>query len=224
MIICHDRQLVFLKCRKVGGTSFEIALSLFCGPHDVLTPLTADDERLRARIGGRGPQNFDRLRWPGTLRRRRLGFRNHSPAAQVRALMPARLWSRYTKIAIARDPFEVAVSRYYWRRARGRAADTDFGTFVARHRARLSANARIAPFSGADRIDRFLRYDHLPEDMAALGLGDVADIMQGLTAKSGPRPPGATASALYTRYPEAARIIADTCADEIAHFGYHAPV
>ncbi|MAM60269.1 hypothetical protein [Maritimibacter sp. UBA3975] len=223
MIICHARELIFLKGRKVGGTSFEIALSLSCGPGDVITPLTEADEALRVRLGGRGAQNYARVRWPGQWRARSVAFRNHSPAARVRAQVPDWLWSRYRKIAISRDPFEVAVSRYFWRRARG-AETEDFGEFVDSHRNRLAANARIAPFEGPDSVDHFLRYDRLAFDAAAVGLSDVYDAMQSIAAKAGVRPPEATAAALYSRHPHAAAIISETCATEIAHFGYRQPV
>ena len=50
MIYLRDHNLLFLKPRKVGGTSFEIALSTFAGPRDIVTPITPSDEIGRAHV------------------------------------------------------------------------------------------------------------------------------------------------------------------------------
>ena len=57
MIASHRHRFVFVKTRKPAGTSLEIALSRHCGPEDVITPISAADERLRRELGGTGPQN-----------------------------------------------------------------------------------------------------------------------------------------------------------------------
>jgi len=40
MIVLHDVKVIALKARKVGGTSFEIALSLYANNTSVITPIT----------------------------------------------------------------------------------------------------------------------------------------------------------------------------------------
>ncbi len=63
MIVSHKHQFVFLKTRKSAGTSAEIALSKHCGPDDIITPLSPEDEAMRRDLGYRGAQNCDgRLR------------------------------------------------------------------------------------------------------------------------------------------------------------------
>jgi hypothetical protein len=57
MIISHEHRFIFVKSRKTGGTSVEIALSRFAGPDDVVTPITPRDEILRLKSGARC-QNF----------------------------------------------------------------------------------------------------------------------------------------------------------------------
>ena len=96
MIISHEHKFIFLKTKKTAGTSIELALSQLCGPGDIITPLTALDEALRA--GGRGAQNWRLHGWwqsPRPLLKRRLfkftaedyGFYNHMPAAESKALL-----------------------------------------------------------------------------------------------------------------------------------------
>jgi len=47
--------------------------------------------------------------------------------------------------------------------------------------------------------------------------------MQGVRAKAGVRPAEATVEAVYAAAPEAARLVAELCAEEIAAFGYPLP-
>ncbi len=59
VIASHSHRFIFLKTRKTAGTSVEIALSKVCGPDDVITEISPEDEALRRAAGGRGPQNFE---------------------------------------------------------------------------------------------------------------------------------------------------------------------
>ena len=58
MIVLHEQKIIALKARKVGGTSFEIALSKFAHKDSIITPITFDDEKLRESLGYLGPQNY----------------------------------------------------------------------------------------------------------------------------------------------------------------------
>ncbi len=53
MILSFAHRFVFIRGRKVAGTSVEMALSTICGPDDIVTPLIATDERVRQQMGGR---------------------------------------------------------------------------------------------------------------------------------------------------------------------------
>ena len=44
MIISHEHKFIFLKTRKTAGTSIELALSQLCGPNDIITPISPNDE------------------------------------------------------------------------------------------------------------------------------------------------------------------------------------
>jgi hypothetical protein len=73
MILSKTHGFVFIKGVKVGGTSIEIALSAFCGPDDIITPITPIDELKRLDANG-GARNYlgDRageLAYLDTLRR-----------------------------------------------------------------------------------------------------------------------------------------------------------
>ena len=122
MIISHKYRFIFIKTRKTAGTSTEIALSRFCGPDDVITPITDEDEALRQSLGYPGPQNtqiplgrFRPADWWNSLRQRKLvQFYNHAPASFVRDHIDPETWNSYFKFAFERNPFDRAISIYYW--------------------------------------------------------------------------------------------------------------
>ena len=63
MIISHRHRFIFIKPKKVAGTSIEISLSRICGPEDVLTPLGAKDEKQRQMWANRSSQNYRLPLW-----------------------------------------------------------------------------------------------------------------------------------------------------------------
>lgn len=127
MILSYKRGFVFVKGRKVAGTSLEVALSRLCGPTDVITPITPVDEHLRLTVG-RACQNFcdDRaleLRYrelvgercyaealrTGVHNPRRVTFVNHSSLQEIEdrsGIDPA----RFALIYCVRNPYAKIVS------------------------------------------------------------------------------------------------------------------
>jgi hypothetical protein len=53
LILSEQFRFVFIKGKRVGGTSVEMALSTVCGAHDIVTPIAPIDELERIRLGGR---------------------------------------------------------------------------------------------------------------------------------------------------------------------------
>lgn len=52
MILSEQFRFVFIKGKRVGGTSLEMALSTICGARDIITPIAPIDELERIRLGG----------------------------------------------------------------------------------------------------------------------------------------------------------------------------
>ncbi len=218
MIVCHPLKLIFLKTKKVGGTSFEIALSRFCGPDCVITPISPSDEEIRAAKGFPGAQNHDRPGWPDGSRSAGR-FYNHISAAAARRMIPRGIWESYTRLSIVRDPHDVAISRYFWEG--GPRMGLDFGQFVSTCRAVLSENGIIAPHEGAFAADRFLRYEHLEEDIRGLDVPGLWETFAAIRTKADFRPrTGARPADMYARFPAAAEIVAEQCPGVLERFGY----
>jgi hypothetical protein len=105
LIASFRHNFIFLKTRKVGGTSLEIVLSTWCGDQDICSPVTPEDEELRRDAGGMA-RNF--LGADGKPR-----FYNHMPASEVKTALPE-LWSKAFKFTVDRHPYEKVVSRAWW--------------------------------------------------------------------------------------------------------------
>lgn len=123
MIVSHKNKFIFIKTEKTAGTSLEIALSKQCGPEDVITPITPEDEAKRRAFGYRGPQNYRiplrKYSLPDVFRavqtRRPLTYFNHASAAFVMKYLNRETWDSYFKFCYERNPWDKAISWYYWK-------------------------------------------------------------------------------------------------------------
>lgn len=169
MIINHRHQFIFLKTRKTAGTSMEIALSEFCGSGDVITPIAAEDERTRRELGFPGPRNClipwrscgpaDVLR--ACLPSGRPRFCNHSPADFIRRRIPPGIWGRYFKFAFERNPFDKAISRYYWSTTEPRPPISEY---LLTARSELLSNWDVYTINDVVAVDFLGRYESLERD------------------------------------------------------------
>lgn len=122
MIVSHKHRFIFLKTTKTAGTSIEIALSEHCGPDDVITPISPEDESTRQSMGFRGPQNckvpLARYRWKEIRKflreRNRQKFFNHTTAAEAKQWVGQKIWVKYFVFCFERNPYDKAISRYFW--------------------------------------------------------------------------------------------------------------
>ena len=227
MIVSHAHQFIFLKTRKTGGTSVELALSTICGPDDVITWL-GRDEKLRE---GRGPQNTepDRSALPLDLRlrlmlgadERAIGavYANHMPARPARRLIGREAWDRYFKFSVERNPWDRQVSYYYYR-CRDPETRPDFKTWLTdpSWKARID-NFHIYGIDGAIAVDQVLRYETLGADFAAamarIGIASPPELPHA-KAKARPKKDG-----YQSHYDDETRaLVGDWYAKEIAAFGY----
>jgi hypothetical protein len=129
MIICHKYRFIFIKTRKTAGSSVEIALSRLCQEGDIVTPLSIErgEEDLRHREGGYGPTGHKKpvLQHKGfkgwrklLLRGQKASYGQHMKAKKIKKLVGAEVWDNYLKITIERNPWDRALSRYWWQKHR----------------------------------------------------------------------------------------------------------
>lgn len=101
--ISHSHKFIFIKPRKVAGTSVEMFLEPFCRePGAEIVELTEQIVTEHGIIGARG-RGVATSRW----------F-NHIGAIGIRERLGADVFDSYTKITAVRNPFDRALSCYFW--------------------------------------------------------------------------------------------------------------
>jgi len=171
MILSHEHQFIFIKTTKTAGTSTEIALSQYCGPSDIITPISPDDEKIRMALGHRGPQHFndppehgdDAERVEGKHRKSR--FYNHMSAAEIRRQVGRPIFDRYYKFGIERNPCDRFLSFYYWyNKTEPRPAIADF--LCEENLAKLKRKGSgLYTIGGEVVVDTIVRYETLEADL-----------------------------------------------------------
>ena len=232
MIISHKHQFVFLKTTKTAGTSVELALSRFCGPNDIITPLSSEEEQIRREIGGKPPQNYrptsfvqytGRDLWKllsrGKSPRR---YREHMPASRIRRRVGHETWNQYFKFCITRNPWDRVISQYYWRQRNLRQEEMpSIMEFLdSKHtQSLLRKGFELYTLKGQVAVDRVCRYESLGKDLEEvrkhLGLPEPLELPK---AKSGTRKDKRHYSDVLSEA-EKDRI-ADLFRDEIELMGY----
>jgi len=104
MIISHKHKFIFLKTRKTAGSSIQVALANNCGENDVITGqyrLGVDDDLHTTGL------NYDKYNFVSP-------YDPHTTLKEVKYLVGEEIWNSYFKFAFVRNPYEIAVSRYYW--------------------------------------------------------------------------------------------------------------
>ncbi|MBX7249192.1 MAG: sulfotransferase family protein [Caulobacteraceae bacterium] len=227
MIVSHRRRLIFLKTQKTGGTSVELALSQLCGPEDIITPLTDEDETLRGEVT---PRNYAipldrrppwwRLLEMAGKRGPRAGteFHEHMNAQAVRRALGAEIFDSYLKVTIVRNAWDREVSRYFWA-TRGDAPRRPFDRWVRRESSNPERKTwKIYTLDDQPVADVVMRHETLAKDFDALleRLG-CAGAVRLPRAKGAHRTRGRDYREFYT--PETRALVARRYHREIAYFG-----
>lgn len=181
LIVSHRHRFIFIKTRKTAGTSIEVVLSRYCGPDDIVTVISPEDEIVRREVGGVGPQNHTGPIWKHEpmdiariiLRRRperRPLFWRHMGARHVRRLVGQDVWNSYYKFAFERNPWDKVVSAYYWRHRKSLDEEgqppISFSEYVAKGKKLINVDG-YGQYSirGAVAVDQVGRYENLQEEL-----------------------------------------------------------
>jgi hypothetical protein len=224
MIISHSHRFIFIKSAKTAGTSVEAALSGFCGGNDVVTPL--------------GPYGVNRDKagkWVHSAMNAG-DFQQHDHGRTIRDKVPDEVWSRYFKFSIARNPWDRALSLFFWKYRNDpalktrrrfyhhlgisfdefRGAKSLFSRFV--REGDWQTNDRFYLIDGELCVDFIVRYENLTHDLnrvcESVGLPPV----ELPHLKSGIRSQGHHYSAYYDA--QSRDTVADRHRNDIRLFGY----
>ena len=226
MIVNHRYRFIFLKTKKTAGTSIEIALSRYCDANDILSKIGHRDEPKRTALGYQGPANnlepagsslLDRIRrWRHGPEER---FWNHMPASELREKLGEQTWTSYFKFCFERNPWDRAISQYFWQnRSKKRLPDFD-RYLVEMQRRGILSNFDTYAIDGIIAVDRVYRF----EDMQS-SLQDIVRRLQlpaPLTLPDAKRNVRRDKRPYREVYSDWGRdFVAEVCASEIREFGY----
>lgn len=212
MIYLSKQKILFLKPQKVAGTSFEIALSRFAGPNDIITPISEEDEITRQERGYPSCQNYQepfqdvlkskRKAVQFIYRRKRATlFYNHISAALARERLGAKHFDEAYKVSIVRNPFDYLISMYFWKN-RNNSDALSFVDWVAKNPTLINSNNEQYFIGGKMVIDFFIRYESASQDIAELErnfpeIVGLSKEFSSLSAKGGTRPKASTTSEIF---------------------------
>ncbi len=232
MIVSHEHEFIFMKTTKTAGTSVEVFLSRIAGDDAIVTPLEPFESGHEPR-NYRGPRIYNPIPTlladpdvEGAIRhpRRKLGlyrtYRNHTPAWLARAKLGKKVWDTYFKFCFERNPWDKAVSRYWWS-VQNISNKSTLSEFVLKGHPRLKSDWPIYGLEDEISVDKVGRYEHLVDDLSSIlqGMGLTAEV-ELPRAKSNHRERDET-----VRFSsQAAERIGNIFHREIAAFGYQCPL
>jgi hypothetical protein len=143
---------------------------------------------------------------------------NHSPAAFVRRHVDPEVWSSYFKFCFERNPYDKAISRYYWS-TREESSPRPITAFLARAKRRQISNWEIYTIRDRIAVDFVGRFEHLREDLAAAlaRIGLPGDLELPRAKSRFRRDARHYSEVLDTR---SRALLERVCARELAAFGY----
>lgn len=185
MIISHKHKFIFIKTEKTAGTSIEIALSEICGPEDIITAISPEDEKYRKELGFRTKQNYlipfskysKRDFFDFISSRKRLKFFNHIGAVEIKRLISKEQWNEYFKFTFERNPFDKLISYYYWRG--GEELYPTVMDFIKSDKAAKIKGFELYTENSKIEVDAIYKYEKLAE--ALLDLSEKLDLKKSLT-------------------------------------------
>ena len=237
MIYLKDQNIIFLKPRKVASTSFELALSKYCGKNDILTPLDQKDEKERKDNGFVTAQNYnysiseifhlakrEKLRFLMKKQYPRKFF-NHITADLTKKRIGEQTWNRATKVSIVRNPFDQILSYFYYARDVEKRKVGNFEAFCRNYPGALGSNNRHYFINDQMVIDHLIRFENFDEDIQCLehtipSLSGLLETFKCFNSKNNVRPKSSSAKEYFKNIPDVVQAVNFFSSYEIKKFGY----
>lgn len=102
-IISHSRRFIFVKPRKVAGSSLQVALAGLCDDRDVVTDIGTDTGVDSDDTADFRPRNASWEDIHGLMK-------PHILPSKIRERVGERVWDGYFKITVCRNPWDLVVS------------------------------------------------------------------------------------------------------------------
>jgi hypothetical protein len=154
VLISHIYNFIYIKNRKVAGTSIESFFGQFC-----VNPKTKYDFEHKSNqtinkfgiIGGRAAGK--RTRWNG-----------HIAANKIKKYLGQKKFNKYLKFCVIRNPYDKMVSKYFWVNKNSKKLSS-FKDFVKYYNVN---NLDLHSINNNSVCDYYIRYENLEEDIIKL--------------------------------------------------------
>ena len=172
VLVCHTHEFIYQKTMKTAGTSVEMALEPLCAaPGHRVTEATPAIISEYGVIGARrGPANTDKTGWA-----------SHLAAWDTRKLAGPKVWNNYERIAVIRNPFDKAVSWFFWNTRNKPVASHErvpaFRAFLREKqdqgyfRSAADVDFKACHIRGLPVIHRYLKMEELRAEVDELAAG-----------------------------------------------------
>ena len=220
MLISHLKKFIYVQTAKTASTTVEYYFEKYCMPDGEWTERA---ERYRPVY----------ISDTGIIGRRGLGedseWRGHAGAQKIKEKIGDPIWGSYFKFCTIRNPYERAISMFFWDRVwmkklptgtlEKEAAEFEFWLMGGG----FKPTTHVFLINNEFALDDVIRYESLNTDLQRvcerIGVPFVPETLS--TFGSGLRPPECTSKAMYTAIGK--DIIKYDCAFELDHFGYDFP-
>lgn len=169
VVVSHQHRFIFLKTRKTAGTSIEMLLEKKIAPsgHQVVEGTPTISWRggiIGARLQVKTEADSAKRRW-----------REHMPARYIKDKLGESIWEDYFRFTAVRNPFEHAVSSFFWNRHHNSLPPlSDFDEARA-----LFDEFLLSPSYKSDRsvvhvknefiAQEAIRFEHIADDLLCVG-------------------------------------------------------
>lgn len=219
VLISHRYKFIYIKCKKVAGTSLEAFFERFClsEEEESFHNVTLNRNQYISESGVIGTRSIPvdnkihRVKIPEHVAIRSIASSDVLPIVGL----TAETFSKYFKFCAVRNPWEVQVSAYDHACKHPNMKKT-FEEFL---RLGCIVNSDIYTIDGKPACDFYIRYEHLQDDLQTVidRLGLICDPSSLPRYRSENRVHYDYRS-MYTD--ELRHIVASQCATEIQQFGY----
>lgn len=169
MLISHLHKFIYLKSKKTAGTSVEIFLQKYCIDPDkinqfnrlvkynknILNLNEKESENKYGIIGSRGR---------GMHKKNKIWY-HHKTAKDIKNEIGEDLFNNYLKICNVRNPYDLAVSMYEWKKSQNNIKES-FSEFLLNTKWQDKLKSNIDIWSIDEKYDfEYIRFENLEEDL-----------------------------------------------------------
>lgn len=163
MLVSHKYKFIFLKAKKVSGTSTEAFLERYCLSDEMEKThkhnhKVEEHESEYGIIGSRLTKPYKK-------------WYNHKLPLEIKMDIGDDIWYSYKKICNIRNPFDIAVSYYYFKNKKSddfKPSESNFTVFLLDNFQYLLDNKKFWKYDDKFSHDFYIRQENLKTDLINL--------------------------------------------------------